>query len=419
MKKLQTVFIVFISMLSLISCEKKDSKSSIKIAAIEPLSGPYAAVGDDLITQVEFYTEEINNNGGVLDGRKLEIIRMDNANKAEKTTELVRKAIDNGIRFIIQGGGSHVAKSIITQLEKHNSRNPGKEILYLNHSAVTPSFTNEDCTFFHFRFDANTDMKVAALVTEIAEDMDVNKVYLFNQNYAYGQSIKKQARKLLTDRVPRVEIVGDELIPPFGKVTDFNPYVSKIKVSGADTILTGNWGPDAYRLINAIADAGVKVKIFGIYIFLPNSMPSMSKNALFNPIIQIKETIPYDTEKLPDWLNQINKRHLEKTKMSSDTDRMRNMMEMFARAINQSNSLEPIKVAYALEDMENRGPYGSVRMRKEDHQAHFDMVTTVVEENKANPMIYKDKNYGMAYSTLNIIEEKDVTFPSRCDMKRP
>ena len=105
--------------------------------------------------------------------------------------------------------------------------------------------------------------------------------------------------------------------------------------------------------------------------------------------------------------------------MSSDTDRMRNMMEMFARAINQSNSLEPIKVAYALEDMENRGPYGSVRMRKEDHQAHFDMVTTVVEENKANPMIYKDKNYGMAYSTLNIIEEKDVTFPSRCDMKRP
>ena len=410
---------IFLFLFIFISCEKKESQGPIKIAAIEPLSGPYAAVGSDLITQVEFYTQEINKNGGVLGGRKIEIVRMDNANKAEKTTELVRKSIDEGIKFIVQGGGSHVAKSIITQLKKHNSRNPGKEVLYLNHSAVTPSFTNEDCTFFHFRFDANTDMKVAALVQEISQDKEVNKVYLFNQNYAFGQSIKKTARKLLNERVPRVEIVGDELIPPFGKVTDFNPYVSKIKVSGADSIITGNWGPDAYRLVNALADAGVKVKIFGMYIFLPSSMPSMSKNALFNPIIQIKEATPYELEKLPNWLNEINIRHLEKTKMSSDTDRMRNMMEMFAKAINQSNSLDPVKIAYELEGMENRGPYGIVTMRKDDHQAHFDMVTTVVRNNNQNPMTYKDKNYSMAYSTLNIINKKDITFQSNCDMKRP
>ena len=117
---------IFLFLFIFISCEKKESQGPIKIAAIEPLSGPYAAVGSDLITQVEFYTQEINKNGGVLGGRKIEIVRMDNANKAEKTTELVRKSIDEGIKFIVQGGGSHVAKSIINQLKKHNSRNPGK-----------------------------------------------------------------------------------------------------------------------------------------------------------------------------------------------------------------------------------------------------------------------------------------------------
>ena len=144
--------IIFIALLSLflISCEKKETSGPIKIAAIEPLSGPYAAVGKDLIDHIIFSASEINKNGGI-NGRMIEIVPMDNAMKAEKTTELLRKAIDDGIRFITQGGGSSHALNIIKQLEKHNSRNPGKEVLFLNHSAVTTSFTNKDCTFFHFR----------------------------------------------------------------------------------------------------------------------------------------------------------------------------------------------------------------------------------------------------------------------------
>ena len=115
--------------------------------------------------------------------------------KAEKTTELLRKSIDEGIRFITQGAGSNHALNIIKQLEKYNSRNPGKEVLFLNHSAVTTTFTNELCTFYHFRFDANVDMKVAALVTQLSKDQDIKKVYLINQNYAYGQSFQKAAKK--------------------------------------------------------------------------------------------------------------------------------------------------------------------------------------------------------------------------------
>ena len=165
---------------------------------------------------------------------------------------------DDGIRFVTQGGGSSHALNIIKQLEKYNSRNPGKEVLFLNNSAVTTSFTNENCTFFHFRFDSNVDMKVAGLVSHMSRDNSIKKVYLFNQNYVYGQTFKEAATRMLSKNAPNIQIVGDELIPPFGKVQDFNPYVTKIKLSGADTVLTGNWGPDAYRFVNALKDAGVK-----------------------------------------------------------------------------------------------------------------------------------------------------------------
>ena len=141
-------------------------------------------------------------------------------------------------------------------------------------------------------------------------------------------------KRFLKERAPNIQIVGDELIQPFGKIQDFNPYVSKIKVSNADAILTGNWGPDAYRLVNSLADSGVKTKIYGVYIALPTGMPTMGKNALYNPIIQVKETHINDPS-IPEWLSEINNSHLEVTNMTVDTDRFRFMMEMFAAAITR------------------------------------------------------------------------------------
>ena len=411
--------IVFVSLLFISACEKKEVKNeTLKIAAIEPLSGPYAAVGQDLIEQLTFYADLVNSNGGLKDGRNIEIIALDNAMKAEKTTELLRKSIDEGIRFITQGAGSNHALNIIKQLEKYNSRNPGKEVLFLNHSAVTTTFTNELCTFYHFRFDANVDMKVAALVTQLSKDQDIKKVYLINQNYAYGQSFQKAAKKFLKERAPSIEIVGDELIQPFGKVQDFNPYVTKIKVSEADAILTGNWGPDAYRLVNSLADSGIKSKIYGIYVALPTGMPVMGEKAVYNPIIQVKETHENDSD-TPDWLKKINDLHLEQTTMSMDTDRFRFMMEMFAEATKISNSFEPKDIALALEGMKGRGAHGEVLMRKQDHQIHFDIVAGLVSNKVEKPIQYRGENFGMAYSTVGKISKEDVTLETTCEMKRP
>ena len=261
-------------------------------------------------------------------------------------------------------------------------------------------------------------MKVAALVTQLSKDQDIKKVYLINQNYAYGQSFQKAAKRFLKERAPDIELVGDELIQPFGKVQDFNPYVTKIKVSEADAILTGNWGPDAYRLVNSLADSGIKSKIYGIYVALPTGMPVMGEKAIFNSIIQVKETHENDSD-TPEWLKEINNLHLAETTMSMDTDRFRFMMEMFAEATIKSNSFEPKDIAIALENMKGRGAYGDVLMRKEDHQIHFDIVAGLVSNKVEKPIQYRGENFGMAYSTVGKISKKDVTLKTTCEMKRP
>jgi branched-chain amino acid transport system substrate-binding protein len=395
------------------------AEDTIKIALIEPFSGPVAAVGRDSLEAFEFYVDRINEAGGVLNGRKLEIVAFDNVMNAEKTTQQLRKAIDQGIRFISQGVGSNHALNIIKALQKYNKRNPGKEVMYFNYAAVTTSFTNELCMFWHFRFDQNVDQKVAALTGFMNNDPSVKKVYMINQNYAYGQSFQKAARKYLKERAPKVELVGDEMIVPFGKVLDFTPYIAKIKASGADTVLTGNWGPDATRLIGAGADAGLKVKYYSIYAGIPAAMNTMgTRVATFAPILQITESHENDPGE-PDWLIEIENDYLAKYKKSTYADRFRIMFEMLVKAFNKAGSADPTAVGYALEGMTNRGAKSEAWMRPDDHQIHFPMVISHISTDVERPFIYNGENYKMAYKTDGWISREELILPTTCNMKRP
>ena len=67
------------------------------------------------------------------------------------------------MRYITQGNGSSVAGALSDFVTKYNERNPGKEVLYFNYAAVDPVLTNDKCSFWHFRWDANSDIKMEAL----------------------------------------------------------------------------------------------------------------------------------------------------------------------------------------------------------------------------------------------------------------
>src|SRR3954468_19609639 len=231
--------------------------ADVKVAFIDPLSGGAASTGILAQKTHQFYIDAINAAGGI-NGEKIELLSFDNKVNAQESLIQLKKALDDGARIVVQGNGSSVALAITDAVQKHNERNPGTEVVYLNYAAVDPALTNEKCNFWHFRFDADADMKMAAMTDVIARDTKIKRVYLINQDYSFGKAVAAAARKMLSEKRPDIKIVGDEL-HPLQKVQDFSPYVAKIKASGADTVITGNWSNDMVLLIKAGKDAGLKV----------------------------------------------------------------------------------------------------------------------------------------------------------------
>ena len=239
------------------------AQETVKIGYIDPLSGGGASVGEVGFKTFQFLADELNAKGGIL-GKKVEIVPLDNKTNPQESLIQAQKAIDAGVRYITQGNGSSVAGALTDFVTKYNERNPGKEVLYFNYAAVDPVLTNAKCSFWHFRWDANSDIKMEALTNYMKSASAIKKLYLINQDYSFGESVRSAAKTMLKAKRPDIEIVGDELHPLL-KITDFAPYVAKIKASGADSVITGNWGQDFALLLKASADAGLKVNWYTYY----------------------------------------------------------------------------------------------------------------------------------------------------------
>ncbi len=239
----------------------------LRIALIEGLSGPFANAGEAVFRNLLWAAERVNQRGGVRIGntaRSIEIMRYDSEGNTEKALGLLRAATDGGIGIVAQGNSSAAAAALIDALDKHNQREPQRRALLLNYSAVDPALTNERCSPWHFRFDAHADMRLAALTEVLRADTALKKVYLLGQDYSFGQHVNRRARAMLAAKRPDIEIVGDEL-HPLGRIKDFLPYAAKIQASGAQAVLTGNWGNDLTLLVKAAREVSAGVKFYTFY----------------------------------------------------------------------------------------------------------------------------------------------------------
>ena len=232
---------------------------TVKIAWIDPLSGLMAPVGSNQLKSFQFFAEKFSKTNPA--GVKFEVIGIDNKLSPAESLNALKAAMDQGVRYITQGNGSSVAGALIEAVNRHNERNPGKEIIFLNHSAVDPDFTNSKCSYWHFRFDADTSMKMEAMTTFMKDQKDIKNIYLLNQNYSHGHQMVRYAKENLSRKMPDVKIVGEDL-HPLAQVRDFAPYIAKIKASGADTVITGNWGSDLALLVKAANEGGYNGKFY-------------------------------------------------------------------------------------------------------------------------------------------------------------
>jgi branched-chain amino acid transport system substrate-binding protein len=386
---------------------------TVRIAYIDPLSGPFAAIGASLLKHFTHAIGGINAQQGAGPGVRFEIAPFDNKGSPQETLTVLRQVIDQGIRYVVQGQGSGAAAALIDAIDKHNERSPDQAIVFLNYAAVDPDLTNSKCSFWHFRFDANTDMKMEALTTYIKDRTDVKNVFLINQNYAHGQQVSRAAKELLARKRPDVRIVGDDL-HPLGQVRDFAPYIAKMKAANADTVITGNWGPDLALLVRAARDAGLTANFYTYYggvLGIPTAVGAAGENRMrmvgyWHPNL---DGYPGESTYL-DFKKRFGEEFYAVAAHTS--------MAMLADAMKRTRSTDPLRVAYAMEGAKMSALNGNIEMRAADHQILQPLfVASWVKV--GGPLKHDIEKTGYTWKTEVAFPTYVASQPTSCQMKRP
>ena len=383
----------------------------VKIVRIDPLTGLMGPVGTNQDKSYKFFAEKFSGKGNPA-GVTFEFRTIDNKLSPTESLNALKSALDSGVRYIAQGNGSSVTAALLDAVNKHNERNPGKEVLLLNDASVDPDFTNSKCSYWHFRFDADTSMKMEAITTFMKDKPDIKKVYLLNQNYSHGHQVAKYAKEGLAKKRPDVQVVGEDL-HPLAQVRDFAPYIAKIKAAGADTVITGNWGSDLSLLIKAANEAGYEGKFFTYYAGVTGT-PSALGQGSAGRVYQASYLHPNMGGQMQQWMNEFK----AKNNMDFYTGSIPRIYQMLGAAMAKAKSTDPVKVAAALEGLTVKSFNGEVQMRKTDHQLQQPLYISVWQKTDAKNS-YSPENTGMTFVPQVEYPNYVSSTPTSCQMTRP
>ncbi len=380
----------------------------VRIAYIDPMSGPFASTGRLGEQHFRFAIDRVNA-AHAAGNRTFELVVMDNEVSPEKSLTMFRKAVDDGIHYITQGNGSSVAFALSDATAKNNRRDPEHAVLYLNYAAVDPALTNEKCNWWHFRFDADSDMKMKALADYIVASPNIHKVYVFNQDYSFGQSVEKAAVAMIGGKRADLAIVGTERVP-LGKVTDFTPYIAKMRAAGADAVVTGSWGPDLTLLVKAAADTGFPATFFTYYIG-------------GREIVQAVGMAGKGDAQISEWHENVDAPAIDrmaaefKAKYNENFYywRVVDMIDTLAAAMKKADSSDPLKVGKVLSGMKFDTPLGPEEIRADNHQLLQPMYVSIL----APDMPHMFPGVPLGFKTIKRFDAEETRLPTTCAMKAP
>ncbi len=399
--------------LALLASGAASAAETVKIAFIEVLSGPFAAAGEGSLKQLREVVAQLNASALPTDPQ-FEIVPFDGKGSPQESNTALKTATDRGIRFITQGGGSGVAFALLDALNKLAEREPQKAALFLNYSAMDPGLTNDRCSFWHFRFYPSSEMKIEALTTYLQKRPDVKKVYLLNQNYTHGQQVSKAAREYLGRKRPDVTIAGDDFVP-IAQVTDFSPYVAKIKASGADTVITSNWGSDLTLLFKAAKDYGLNINFFTMNANNPGTPAQLGSWGADKVSVIWNWGHNAPTPELEKIYVAYKKKYNEDFIFAAHW----NSMHMLRDGMRKAKSSDPKAVGFALEGMRYKSPLGEVEMRKTDHQLQAPLYLGMWAKQGSKGVKYDAENTGYGFRSEAVWDAYIASQPTSCQMVRP
>ncbi|MFC3229743.1 ABC transporter substrate-binding protein, partial [Marinibaculum pumilum] len=349
----------------------------LKIAVIETLSGPGSNTNRLYAIGLKHAIDMANEDGG-WGGTPIAHAEYDSQGTTSVAAEKVRAAIGDGAHIIVTGGSSAIAGQIIEDVRKHNLRNPDAPVIFMNVGAEATELTGAKCNFYSFKYAMNAEIRVKALVTAMkAADALGDKVFSINQNYSWGKDMDAAIKRYAD--AGGYEVV-DSVLHDVNKIQDFGPYVARIKASGADTVISGNWGSDLILLLKEIAAAGLEVSFGGPFLELPGTLSSAGDAALgyYTADFYLPEAGGAGAQELfADY--RARSGTMPSTSEVKSLFLLANLRDALAR-LQPGDEVDVTEIALALEQAQAETPIGGIAMRRDDHQAVVPLVVSRVSK---------------------------------------
>jgi branched-chain amino acid transport system substrate-binding protein len=389
------------------------SAAPVKIGVLETLSGPQASSGLAYRTAVRYAVDQINAAGG-WNGEPIQLLEYDNQGGPAGAADKLKAAAAEGVHIIVQGASSAVGGQITEDIRKHNLRNPGKEIVYINVGAEALELTGEKCNFHHFRFSGNADIRTKALVSAMKQANALgSKVYSINQNYSWGQDMEKA---IAGNASAGGYQVVEKTLHDVNKVQDFAPYVAKISASQADAVLTGNWSNDLLLLMKASKAAGLKVRFGTVFLDQPGNLANAGDLAVGHFVAHTfnAEAGGADAER---FVNDYKAKtgHAPAFIEPQTVYGMAMVADALKRTQPKDGALNVNAFARAMETSRIMTPMGEMSMRAADHQVLLPMVVSVVD--KRAKLKADDTDMGFKPVKRFTAEEAATPAQASCTMK--
>ena len=386
----------------------------VKLAIVESLSGPQAAVGKMFLTGVNYGLIKLNEEKVWPDGVK--VLEYDNQGGPSEAADKVKAAINDGAHIIIQGASSAIGGQITDDVRKHNLRNPGKEVMYFNVGAEAMEFTGSKCHFYHFRWNGNAEIRLRALISAMKQaNVLGTRVYSIGQNYSWGHDVMRLVREYAQ---PSGYTIVGETVHDVNRIQDFAPYVAKIKETNPETVITGNWSGDLLLLMKAAGDAGMKVRFGAFWLDQPGNIANAGATAIGHYNVS-----SYNAEAGGEASQKFAEDFKAKTGgypifiQGHTIHGIWGLGEALKTLKSTDGKVSVKDIAFAMENVKIQTSMGEVAMRKEDHQALLPLVVATVEKDAK----YKVDGTELGFKPLRLISGPEAAGPVQpsCKMERP
>jgi branched-chain amino acid transport system substrate-binding protein len=385
---------------------------ALKIGIIESLSGPQTSTGRLFAAAAKFVIDDINKKGG-FNGAPIEVIEYDNAGGTTGAADKFKQAVADGVHIVLQGASSAIAGQITEDVRKHNIRNPGNEVMFINLGAEALELTGEKCHFYHFRFTTTAPMRVNALVNAMKKAGELGtRVYSINQNYSWGRDMEEAIKT--ASKAGGYQVV-ETVLHEVNKIQDFSPYVAKIKDANPDTVITGNWSNDLLLLMKATGDAGLKVRFATTFLDQVGNIANAGDTALGHYLAH-PYNIEADNTDFPEAYKAATG-HYPVYIEPQTVNAIRTLGEALKSVDFGGGEIKVSEIAKALEKASIDTPMGKITVRAEDHQAVIPVVVSKVVDNPKYPV--DGTKYG--FGVVEIIPGPEAIYPVQdsCKMERP